>query len=119
MRRAKTGDADKVDAATARRVQDQLLSRDMEAQSDEGVNRLLGKAQELKFLSLDINQHIKGDIDLLDDMEDDMTTAGMAMKKTLQTIKGLLEMAGGNYWCTLSIFIVLLFVGLWFILKVT
>jgi hypothetical protein len=119
MRRAKSDHSDKVDAATARQVQDQLLSRDMEAQADDGVGKLLSKAQELKFLSLDINHHIKGDIDLLNDMEDDMTAAGMAMKKTLQTIKGLMDMAGGNYWCTLSIFIVLLFVGLWFILKVT
>lgn len=92
----------------ARAAQDQTQQM-LEQHNDSLLDELGSSLDILKSVSLDLSRHIKDDNDMLNQMDDDMDSAGNMMGLTMKRLGDMVNTGGSKHMCYLTAFTLFVF----------
>ncbi len=81
------------------------------------LDEMESKVSSLKHLTNEIGRESKEQNRLLDDMEDDFTTAGGMLNATMKRLTNMMNTGSSNHMCYLVVFIFGLFMFMYLVLK--
>lgn len=88
----------------------------MEMENNERWSELSDQVSQLKMLSMDINQEVKSQNSMLDNMGGTLGSATDLFKSTLSKMGTMMTSSGSNHMYLLIFFIVLVFIIMYFMM---
>ena len=88
----------------------------MEQQNNERIMELSDQVARLKGLTLDINNEVREQNSLLDNMQDGFMNAGDMLQGSLMRISTMLEAGGAKHMCYMVLFVVFVVVFLYWLM---
>lgn len=89
----------------------------MEQQNNDKIDQLSDQVALLKGLTIDIGNEVREQNSLLDQMGDGFSNTGELLAGSLKKIGTMLESGGAKHMCYMVIFIVVVFVLLYMLMK--
>mmetsp|Transcript_14461 Transcript_14461/g.37444 ORF Transcript_14461/g.37444 Transcript_14461/m.37444 type:complete len:91 (+) Transcript_14461:300-572(+) len=85
----------------------------MERENDEHINLLHGKVSALKEMTIQIGNHVKEDINMLDGMGSDFDRTGGLLRGTMSRLDALVQTKDGRHMIYLALFVIGVFIVLY------
>ena len=92
-------------------AEEELFLRD----HDNQLGALGGKISALKSLTIDINDEVRNQNRLLDEMDTDFSTAGGMLAGTMNKLTELMGMKSSKHMCMLVVFVVFILVVIYYL----
>ena len=104
-------------AASASPTRPNVTNQILESQNDSRINTLTDQVSALKSLTININQEVLSQNQMLNGMDDTFGSVGDLLGRTIGKIKTMMDQTGGRHMWYLAGFIILVMMFLYWTMK--